>query len=325
MNPSTPPLTRRDGYDVVVLGGGIAGAAAAWTLARSGASVLVVEPTSTLGREVARSRLVRWDVTREETSFGRSLLTRLDAFGGRSSQGVDPFALAHVLDVVLAEAGAEVLFHVWPTGTRPDAAGHELEVASRQGRDRIRADLLVDASRRGRLAAELFGTRPEVVGPTRVSLLLTEPLGPTVDDGGRVRLELPGLGPVDVRWHPGPWPDQVSVQVCCPVVLRPGEEHELVGLVVERLRDEAGPLPGSTFLSLADEMLHGVRAPSPSLERQRGSALYTAWPAGTPPVDQDQTYLGALARAGEVCAQHVLVHGPRPAVTTGGVAPPTRG
>lgn len=146
------------GYDVVVAGGGLAGVAAALHAADAGLRVLVIEPTGTLGREVVRGRVMFVDLVALATDSpaARLILDGLRDGSAWFDGAFDPTYAALVLDKLLADAGADVLFHVWPARlVHHDGHIEGIRLASQSGYLTVDARYVIDASRRARIAGQL--------------------------------------------------------------------------------------------------------------------------------------------------------------------------
>ena len=174
--------------DVLVVGGGPAGTAAAVAAARLGARTLLVERhnhlggLSTGGLVIWIDRMTDWDGRRVIRGFAEEFLDRLpkgalagpprEAWGSRdaataawwaartaafhgivthSPTGDPEWMKATALEMVL-EAGAEILFHAW--GAEPvmqDGAVRGAIFESKQGRRAVLAQVVVDATGDGDL------------------------------------------------------------------------------------------------------------------------------------------------------------------------------
>ena len=167
----TPVLAEAD---VVVLGGGPAGIAAAASAARSGASTLLVERYGFLGGMGTAAGVtnfcglyanVHGDIRRVVHGIADELLARIEALGGLSAphlifgktraQAYDMSAYKCAADDLLLEAGAKLLFHAQAVGVVMKQAREidALLIETRSGRHALRARLFIDASGDGDLAA----------------------------------------------------------------------------------------------------------------------------------------------------------------------------
>ena len=160
-------------FDVVVLGGGPAGIAAATAAARHGAAVLLVERYGFLGGMGTAAGVtnfcglhanVRGEIRRVVHGVADELLQRMDALGGLNAphlifgrihaQAYDMSAFKCAADQLLAAAGVSFLFHALGAGASVDARGDVdcLLVETKSGRQAIRARAFIDCSGDGDLA-----------------------------------------------------------------------------------------------------------------------------------------------------------------------------
>ncbi len=160
-------------YEVVVLGGGPAGIAAAVAAARAGRSTLLVERYGFLGGMGTAAGVtnfcglhanVHGEVRQVVHGVASDLLARIDRLGGLNAphtvfgktwaQAYDTAAYKIAADQLLADAGARVLFHALGAGvvmaspTRVQA----LLVETKSGRGAIAGECFIDASGDGDLA-----------------------------------------------------------------------------------------------------------------------------------------------------------------------------
>jgi hypothetical protein len=160
-------------FDVVVLGGGPAGLAAATAAARRSAKTLLVERYGFLGGMGTAAGVtnfcglhanVRGEHVQVVRGVADELLDRLRAldglnephlvFGRILAQAYDTAAFKCAADQMLLGAGASVLFHATAVGVVRDARGDvdALLVETRSGRCAVRAAAFVDCSGDGDLA-----------------------------------------------------------------------------------------------------------------------------------------------------------------------------
>ena len=160
-------------YDVVVLGGGPAGIAAAASAAKHGARTLLVERYGFLGGMGTAAGVtnfcglhanVHGTIRRVVHGVASDLLARMAAldglnephliFGKICAQAYDTAAFKCAADALLLAAGAELLFHAFAVGVvRADGGAVEaLLVETKSGRRAIRARAFIDCSGDGDLA-----------------------------------------------------------------------------------------------------------------------------------------------------------------------------
>jgi hypothetical protein len=160
-------------YDVVILGGGMAGIAAATAAARAGASTLVVERYGFLGGMGTAAGVtnfcglhanVHGEIRQVVHGVTDDLLARIDRLGGlraphdvfgkTHAQAYDTAAFKLAADDMVTGAGAEILFHAVAAGVVMDGPGRvaALLLETRSGRRAVLGRVFIDASGDGDLA-----------------------------------------------------------------------------------------------------------------------------------------------------------------------------
>ncbi|MBQ7654473.1 MAG: FAD-dependent oxidoreductase [Clostridia bacterium] len=142
-------------YDLIVLGGGISGVAAAVSAARQGLSVLLIEKYGHLGGAMSNSLVYPFMPYTVRGEGGK------DTNKGLFTEMVDRFAeynehswefYKFVFDDIVKEAGAEVLFHATVIEAKTDGRDvKKVSVATKSGIIEIEADFFIDASGDGEL------------------------------------------------------------------------------------------------------------------------------------------------------------------------------
>lgn len=161
-------------YEVVVLGGGPAGMAAAVAAARAGRSTLLVERYGFLGGMGTAAGVtnfcglhanVHGNIRQVVHGVAADLLQRIAALGGLNdphalfgktvAQAYDTAAYKIAADDLLASAGVQVLFHALAAGVVMDGAHRvkALLVETKSGRRAVLGRAFVDCSGDGDLAA----------------------------------------------------------------------------------------------------------------------------------------------------------------------------
>ena len=150
-------------YEVVVLGGGPAGIAAAVAAARAGRSTLLIERYGFLGGMGTAAGVtnfcglhanVHGEIRQVVHGVAADLLSRIDRLGGLNAphnlfgkivaQAYDTAAYKIAADDLMLSAGVKVLFHALAAGVLMESAG------------RIKALLVETKSGRGRCARPVF-------------------------------------------------------------------------------------------------------------------------------------------------------------------------
>ena len=151
-------------FDVVVVGSGSAGSAAAISAARRGARTLLVDRLPFLGGtstavldtfyafytpgETARRVVggIGWEVVQALKSIGLAF-ERPNTYGAGTGVTYDPEALKVVWERLAEEAGVEILLHTWATGVQVrDGRIEAVRLWNKGGESFVEAGVVVDAS-----------------------------------------------------------------------------------------------------------------------------------------------------------------------------------
>jgi hypothetical protein len=154
-------------YDVVVMGGGPAGLAAATSAAKNGASVLLIERYGFLGGMGTAAGVTNFcglhanvygEIKQVVHGVADDLLSRMQAldglnpphliFGKICAQAYDMSTLKCAADAMLLDAGVEILFHALGAGITmcDDGRIESLVLETKSGRVAVRASIFIDCS-----------------------------------------------------------------------------------------------------------------------------------------------------------------------------------
>ncbi len=194
MDYSTLPIYKTT--QVAVLGGGLAGCAAAVAAARNGAKTLLVESGGCLGGAATAGLVAPISSVYTKSckqKFGGilwELLDRVRPYAEKycRADGYPVTALhiyKYVLLQLLKESGAEILFHAFLADVvnKPNGEIDYLVVATKAGLQRVQAAVYIDTTGDG-----------DVIGKTAANCIIgSEPgvLGNLVDDKGQMHTDTP--------------------------------------------------------------------------------------------------------------------------------------
>ncbi|MCQ2735337.1 MAG: FAD-dependent oxidoreductase [Alphaproteobacteria bacterium] len=155
-------------YNLVVVGGGLSGVAAAVSAAREGLEVLLVEASGNLGGALSEQLVfpfMPFHVNNPETGeikylsdgLFRKICLSQEKYEGKSLEFVKEFKKEYIkiiLDEMLEEAKVDVLFHSFVYDAQTENRNiKSVSVATTKGSIQIRGDFFVDASGDGNLMA----------------------------------------------------------------------------------------------------------------------------------------------------------------------------
>lgn len=143
-------------YDVVVVGGGFAGVAAAIAAAREGSSVLLVDKSNALGGAAVNSLVIPFmpyttRIDGEEVALSQGIFKtikeKLDERGATRNNLFLEEELKFLLNDMVREAGVELLYHAYLFAAKKNGEKIEsLSFATRSGVTEVEADYFIDTT-----------------------------------------------------------------------------------------------------------------------------------------------------------------------------------
>jgi hypothetical protein len=142
-------------FDIIVCGGGSAGFAAAVTVARQGAEVLLVEQFNCLGGTATAGLNYGFERTIGMNTFiYNELYEKMTNLGGTKGVYFDPEAYKYASQLMMEESGAQMLFHTFvesPIMKSDKITG--INIVNKGGRQKLFAKVIIDATGDADIAA----------------------------------------------------------------------------------------------------------------------------------------------------------------------------
>ncbi len=228
-------LALDDSWDVIVVGGGPAGTAAAVAAARTGARTLLIESAGALGgmgtlglvpwfcgyhdrkQRIARGLAERiWQECRARTPHLQPILDQYPL----ADVAIDPEVLKCIYDELAAEAGVNVLFHTTLAAVEKTSEGEvdAIVVVNKAGLSAFRAKVYVDGTGDGDLAARADasfekGDENGRMQAATLCLMLANVDEEALARGPGIHYRHPG-SPIVKALHSDKYPDIVDLHAC---------------------------------------------------------------------------------------------------------------
>jgi len=142
--------------DIVVVGGGMSGVAAAIKAARKGKKVVIVVERGYFGREITASFVAKLAPADKdlEPPLKYEILNEMGGAGGYQGNMMDINVLQMALDRLITSAGAKTYFHSrGAKALTDDGEVTGIIMANKSGRQAILSKVVVDAAEEARIAA----------------------------------------------------------------------------------------------------------------------------------------------------------------------------
>jgi ribulose 1,5-bisphosphate synthetase/thiazole synthase len=193
----------KNGYDVVVVGGGLCGFACALSVAQSDRKVLLVERRPVLGWESTWA--CQLDLGDVNSPIARRILDELRSMGGLKGNTADAPILEMILDGLADEGGLSVLLYSYPVRLiYEDDAAFGVVLGSKSGERIVKAGIIVDATEKASLWRHTdIRMKAEKPVPAVQSVFFNH-----VDDGLELPIDLGG----GITVYPSAWRGEVRVE-----------------------------------------------------------------------------------------------------------------
>jgi hypothetical protein len=324
-------------YDLVVVGGGVAGVAAAKAASAGGLSTAIIEPTGSLGREIVRARNLFVNLSNySDSPTCISLQAYLEERKGWFEGQFDTNCAAAAFDDVMEQAGVDVWFQVWASRLLiHDGKIQGIEVATKSGYAIVQANQVIDASTHGKISQPLFKRSANADDSSVIHLLFNNVPGVCPQ---RFNVSVPEYGEIKVACRPTFWTGEWRVSLEVGRLLRRDEGSSLVNAALAALHEQAPELAAGVLTYIADdiwgppglvltagskddrmiaELLNPDNSGGGSIQLRRGVlanpeivdglVLSGPWVEGFPmKLDQEEQTIINLIKLGEAAGQMVL-------------------
>jgi hypothetical protein len=234
------------GFDVAVVGGGVAATMCASSLADQGLKVIVLADSSSLMHELGLSRLNVADTEElaQQLPEFQSWVNLISCFNGRKGNAFEPILVQLLADRFMQRKKIEVLFEVRPVQLLLDENQLPcgVQIATRSGLRNIPCQAVVDCSDHASLMSGL-GIKVEV-NPESVSSIWTLTMigGDPIEQPVGFTFEM-NEARYEVRVQPSYWEGELAISVAVSS-LKPEHREELAVMAVlegllQLLREQA--------------------------------------------------------------------------------------
>ncbi len=199
----TSQLSLLDKAELCVIGGGLAGVAAALTASDAGLDTILIEERGALGWEVSHGLELFLERGAEIPRALERMLERLSALNATRDGIFDPVALECLLDKMMQEAKVRVHFRAFAGAI--DAAKGFARLTTKSGPLAVQARVFIDATETSRLVGGASNT--STATSTERACLLCAVETPTA----LTTVNVDGVAKAEVR--PTLWPHEAHVRV----------------------------------------------------------------------------------------------------------------
>ena len=279
-------------FDVAVVGGGLAGFAAAIASAEAGLRTIIVERRPVLGWEATWAFLL--DAGSASSPIAASVLAAVEAAGGRRGDRLDAPILEITLDRLATAAGLRLLYYATPVAIQT-ANGRVASVVLgwKDGQVAIRARVFVDATENDFLWHKADGSAAPRAAPAARQAFFLNGAGPNT-----TRAAIGGCPGVHrVMSKPGVWDGEVAVEFECEHT-HAGDARRLIPGVLQAVRDQAAYLSAAMLTHSACEPLPLGR-PVSARAGERHPRLKNLIAAGAPTADPARLSVSDYIACGE--------------------------
>jgi len=308
-------------WDIVILGGGLAGCAAAAEAAREGLKVLILERRPVMCWELCWAHAPRLDAG--GGWLHQELQRRLSKAGLPDAGRPDPAISEIVLDEIWEDAAFHRLHHMQPIRLLTSGGiATSVVAAGKNGQAAFRARCFIDASEKGFFWKQAGAGRPKAAREKgRFSAFFWLPAP------ARSEAKLGDIGAAhDAAVLPGPWENSAELafmvrsasiadaRVALPAVLREARKHIDPAAIVTHTAPELLPLT-------APRLPGNVSSPHPAVANMFGAGLWLSDPVAVE--ELAGSLLASGAAAGRAAAAAVAAFPePPPCAEAAQVAPP---